>query len=1010
LSENRATFLREVFTAGKAGSRGVAGALALVALVLAVATGVGLAGPLGVVAALCLFIVVGSVMELQKRRHLREIAFVGRDPLPYLDPIEDFGIHPWVGGGAESELPPFVERRAMSSLLDGLARKRFVILTGPDESGKSRLAYEAALKSSQIALVARSAPRQGDDPLIQLMNDRRGFMAMQEDQILFLTDLGVRLSAGAISGESIRVWLDRNPRISVIATLASDDLDVIEESGRSVVDEMRKLKRAAAVVPVLGRLVREELDEAGEKFPQLDRSQLQTLTKFLAAGPPLHGILEVAKEERPLGYHIVCAVADWRRAGIRRPAPLAFVREVAQGLAGDEGDDFTAELAWALEDRESSAALIYEVEVGDEVGYVPDNIVAGLFDHQWSGREIKRSTWEAIQKAIETGVGTSSLSPTQVADDLLAIGQAALAYEQPVVAYRALAAVSDFGDPTQQRRAVDLVTSDREAPLINSRRGDGIIQRLKPVKTLAEGRRFKSGKPLLGSDSSEDGWVFPWIYRRNTIRNFLRVVVLGVVDVLSTGVGLFVGLGIRARLAGEAAPIPPDTGVTGAFIALWAAVTIFVFASARLYRKEVPRARIAGIAAAVLAFATFGFVTTVAEGFNVLDALLAAVGGGFWAFALDFVFRFAYDEVSRKWVWNHGLETRTLLFGSPAKAAAVERALRDMSRPSDVIGYLADVDVEEDFEILPVAPLLGNSDDLALVAARHGVGRVIIADPTMEPAQRQRLADRCHGLGLAVEAVASNADIRGGSGSYLLGQPLILMPLLPLWQRNTWFFIKRMLDVIIALALLVLLSPFLLLVALLVRLEGKPVLVHTWRPGLGGESFHMYRFRTGIGEHRSRMNLLDEEDTMTVERTKFGTFLRSHGIDELPQLINVLRGHMSLVGPRPLELNNHVRLSDLDLLRYVVRPGATSPWQVCSRTSLTYSELTAMDMAYLRRWSVFIDLEILLRTTRLVIFGRGEGVPAIERGPLDDWASDDDPATGEFPIEDHGGRAPGRED
>lgn len=271
---------------------------------------------------------------------------------------------------------------------------------------------------------------------------------------------------------------------------------------------------------------------------------------------------------------------------------------------------------------------------------------------------------------------------------------------------------------------------------------------------------------------------------------------------------------------------------------------------------------------------------------------------------------------------------------------------------------------------------MGNVRDLGVIVLRLGIGRVVIADPDMPPHERQELADRCHERGLVVEAVASIPDIRSGSGAYILGQPLVLVPLLPLWQRNTWFFIKRAMDFIVSLLLLVVLAPLLAIVWCLIRREGKPVVVHSWRSGLGGESFHMYRFRTAIDEQSSRMDLLGEEDQRRAERTRLGDFLRDHGIDELPQLFNVLRGHMSLVGPRPLELRNHACLSDADLLRYVVRPGATGPWQVCSHTTLTYAELTAMDMAYLRRWSIFTDFEILARTVKLVLLGR-EAVPAI---------------------------------
>ncbi len=984
MPESRPTILGELFAAGLSGNRVLASLVAAFVLALTIGTGVGLAGPLAVVVGLILFVLVGTALEIRSVRRLRKRALVGGVPLDYLDPIDDFDIHPWLGGGPESELPEFVERRALKQALKGLAERRFVVLTGPPESGKSRLAYEAVSRAGEIAIVARPASSHGEDPLIALMNKPHGFMAMQEKQVLLLTDLGARLTAGLISGESIREWLDQHPRISVIAILGSKDLAEIEAARKPVVSEMRKLKKEAVVVPVLSRLFAEELEDARAKFSQVDPEQLPQLTKYLAGGMPLHEVLESAETERPLGYGIVCAVADWRRAGNRRPAPFEFVRDVALKLAGDVTASFSEEMAWALEPHGPAAALIYRVESDGEKGLAPDNIVVGLFDERQSLRPIASETWQAVQGAIEGRI--EEVGKAEVAAELLSHADAALARERPDIAHPVLDVAARLGDSAQQRQAVDIVMSDRETPLVESRRGDGVIQRLKPVKRLAEGRRYVAGRAMLGGATGE-GWVIAWIYRQHALRSLVRILLLALADIASTAVGLFVGLTIRAALSDTPNPIASESGVSGSFVALWAAVTVFVFASTRLYRKEMPRARIAGIAAALFAFVVFGLVVSLAEGVNVGVSVLTVAGGGLVAFSLDFVFRYAYDEVSRKWVRDRGLEARTLLVGSAEQVVAVERALKDMSRPSRMIGYLEDASIQEEEDdkdeeeedvLIPEAPMLGGIDDLRMVSSKHGVGRVVIADTDMPPAERQDLADRCHELGLPVEAIASVADIRGGGGVYIVGQPLVLLALLPLWQRNTWFFIKRTVDFVASLVLITILSPLLGLVALAVLLlEGRPVVVRSWRPGLGGDPFHMYRFRTAIDELSSRIDLLDDEPDHRVERTWLGNFLRDRGIDELPQLFNILRGHMSLVGPRPLELSNHVRLSDLDLLRYVVRPGATGPWQVCSRKFLSYAELTSMDMAYLRRWTIFTDLEILARTAMLVLFGR-DAVPAID--------------------------------
>jgi lipopolysaccharide/colanic/teichoic acid biosynthesis glycosyltransferase len=109
-----------------------------------------------------------------------------------------------------------------------------------------------------------------------------------------------------------------------------------------------------------------------------------------------------------------------------------------------------------------------------------------------------------------------------------------------------------------------------------------------------------------------------------------------------------------------------------------------------------------------------------------------------------------------------------------------------------------------------------------------------------------------------------------------------------------------------------------------------------------------------------------------------GAKLRRRHFDQLPELLNVITGKMSLVGPYALPLSDHAKLGEEHHLRYVVRPGFTGPWQVCGRQELTSSELTMMDLAYLRHWTVFADLEILIRTIRLMIKGDGKPLVLIE--------------------------------
>lgn len=955
------------------------GVLALVAFVGAVAVFVGLpwAGAALLLAALAL--ILGEVLSANDRRRWRADAFVGpRLPAEDGHPIEHFDIKSWFGRASQETPPTFIERHKMKALLEGLTERRFVILTGPKESGKSRLAFEAAKRTTLVTMVASAPPpKPEDDPLMLLMKDPRGFPPMEEDQILFLTDLAKRLIAGSIDADSLSGWLKRHRNICVVAVLDPTEVDEVEKAGQSVEDELGKLMRQYKVVEVSDRLFGEELEEARREFgDRIPEEHLPYLPRYFASPTPLREKLEMGMAgSHELGAAIAIAVADWSRMGLGRPAPIEFVhRVVSERLAPDEGD-FDAELSWATEEC-GLAALIYEQETDQGVAFVPDDVVVALLEEGELESGVDERVW-AIAKDFVMAQAEGKARDEKTTEELLALAEAAMARGNPGIAYEAVAPASRLAEVGQQQRMAEILTSGTKSGLVQSRRGDGFAHRLKPVKSLAEGRRFRAGQPFLGTSKRPSRPVAE-IYSRHTPRSAARNLFLAAVDVASVGFGLFLGVQIRDAAEGQPHGLM-DHGLSDPFLVFWAGITVFVFASFVLYRKDSPRARLSAIVPAVAVFAVLGMAATLADGYELWTALLAAAVGGGAAFAADFLLRYAYDRVSRAWVEKNGLEARTLLIGTTAQVADMEDPIESMSRPSFLVGYLETETAEGDPDAEPRTDRLGGLENLDDVASREGVGRVVIVDPDLDPRKKQRLADRCHAQGLHVEALASLADIRTGSGSYVLGQSFVLVSLHPLWQRNTWLFIKLATEFVVALGIFVFLLPFLIAFGIAVAIDTrKSPLVRTWRPGIGGDPFLMYRFRTLPNQRRTEIALF-QEDEEEDERSRLGNFLRDRGIDELPQLLNVLRGQMSLVGPRPLELGDHVRLADAELLRYVVRPGATGPWQVCRRVELTYPELTSMDMAYLRHWSFFTDLEILVGTAKRVLLGRD--VPAIRRDP-----------------------------
>ena len=198
--------------------------------------------------------------------------------------------------------------------------------------------------------------------------------------------------------------------------------------------------------------------------------------------------------------------------------------------------------------------------------------------------------------------------------------------------------------------------------------------------------------------------------------------------------------------------------------------------------------------------------------------------------------------------------------------------------------------------------------------------------------------------------------------------------------------VRRAIDVTGALAGLMLLWPLMLVVALAIRLDSPgPALFRQVRRGRGGQPFWLLKFRTMVVDAERRLDELESRNESgggvlfklrdDPRVTRLGRFLRRSSLDELPQLINVLRGEMSLVGPRPLSLRDSERLRDVDPVgsarRLQVLPGLTGPWQVAGRSELDYGQMVRLDLSYIANRSLGRDLAIIARTVVVVLIGRG---------------------------------------
>jgi exopolysaccharide biosynthesis polyprenyl glycosylphosphotransferase len=313
-------------------------------------------------------------------------------------------------------------------------------------------------------------------------------------------------------------------------------------------------------------------------------------------------------------------------------------------------------------------------------------------------------------------------------------------------------------------------------------------------------------------------------------------------------------------------------------------------------------------------------------------------------------------------------------------AAAVDMVARRVSTHPEtrlaLVGYLSQGD-----DAAAELPRLGTIADIAKVAREYEIERVVVTELDMSEPAAERLIEECKETGLALTFLPQHYGLLG-PGIEL--NRLAELPVLDFRfsdpSRST-VAMKRAMDVIVSGALLFLLSPFLLAIAIVIVVDsGRPVLFRQRRAGMEGEPFTMVKFRTMVADAEERLpELVDlaklDQPAFKIPDdprvTRFGRLLRRFSADELPQLINVLRGDMSLVGPRPEEESVVALYDERQRGRLAIKPGLTGPMQVYGRSDLTFEERLAMERDYLDNLSLAGDLAILLRTPRAVL--RGEG-------------------------------------
>ncbi len=466
-----------------------------------------------------------------------------------------------------------------------------------------------------------------------------------------------------------------------------------------------------------------------------------------------------------------------------------------------------------------------------------------------------------------------------------------------------------------------------------------------------------------------------FLLRMATLRRVARVVSLLALDFAGVALAIFTALVLKEAVHGHVT-YADDVHGTKQFLPFAYLLTALLFANAGLYAQRSQRPGLSRIVGSLFEVSVVALIFAVVSGEHFSSYYL------FWSslvFAIVYVslLRAIYERATAMVLRAAGYQRRAVIVGRGKQIADVAHALSDVPHSQvEVVGFLSPNPLPDN----GLRPL-GSLENLSGVLGSERIDEVIIADPDFPQDTAVELVDQCHRRGIRVRLAPSTMEILIHRAEFVPGQSVPLFELGPPAFEGIDFALKRTFDVVGSTVLLLMLSPLLVTITLAVRLTSRgPIFFRSVRRGIGQRPFACLKFRTMHSNAEERQEDLEELNEASgalfkirddPRLTPVGRLLRRFSLDELPQLVNVLRGEMSLVGPRPLPERDYAMLEDWHRKRYLVLPGITGLWQVSGRSELDFDDLVHLDFLYLERWSLALDLTILLKTIPAVISRRG---------------------------------------
>jgi exopolysaccharide biosynthesis polyprenyl glycosylphosphotransferase len=452
---------------------------------------------------------------------------------------------------------------------------------------------------------------------------------------------------------------------------------------------------------------------------------------------------------------------------------------------------------------------------------------------------------------------------------------------------------------------------------------------------------------------------------KTLVRRLLSIAALVVIDIVGLLIGLYAALALRALVLD---PKPILWGLLWdqetSWLAFLVLLLLLVYWRAGLYApreqregvaRVVPSTFLVSLLALAFAIGTGQHFTTF--GLYIVGAILVSAFVG--------LFRASYEFVTGSLLRAVGVRRKAVLVGDVAARTHLRETL-GASRGGIYYEYAGEIDP-------------GPEVELALAAQQ--LDELIVADAGLDDNRLLEIVEAAHRRGVKVRVAPRTTQLLIERGEYVPGQGVPLFELRPPIFAGTDWATKRTFDLVVATLIVIVGLPLWLLIALAIKVSSRgPVLYSDRRIGLGEQPFQMCKFRTMVAGADEQMAELEPSNEASgalfkirddPRVTTVGRVLRRLSLDEVPNVLNVLRGEMSLVGPRPLPVRDYDLLEPWHRRRYNVLPGITGLWQIAGRSDLTFDDLVRLDFYYLENWSIWLDVTILFKTPFAVFSQRG---------------------------------------